>query len=196
MRDDKMLLVDEYGNERGEKKIQINCFKQLTIYQDGKEMGVVMNSKKARELIAFLMTYHGAAVKKEIICEALWKDKAPQRSRDSLYKLVKKIQNMPISLQLESSREMLQLTIDNIESDLLQFQELTTSGDCIKNLEQAVNLYRGTLYEEEDYEWISDKEGFYDNRYIDAIFTLKRYYQKEEEKKRAYYYESLLERYA
>lgn len=196
MRDDEMLLVEKHSGESKGKKIQINCFGRLSIYQDGQEMGIAMHSKKARELIAFLMTYHGAAVKKETVCEALWKDKAPHRSLDSLYKLVKKIKKMPISFQLESNRGMLQLGIDNIESDLFQFQKLMMKRESIENLEQAVNLYSGSLYEEEDFEWISNKEAFYDNRYLEAIILLKTHYQNEEEKERVYYYETLLERYA
>ena len=196
MRDDEMLLVKKYGRESEEKKIRINCFGRLSIYQDGQEMGIEMHSKKARELIAFLMTYHGAAVKKETVCEALWKDKAPHHSLDSLYKLVKKIQKMPISFQLKSNRGMLQLGIENVESDLFQFQELMMKRDCIEDLEQAVNLYKGTLYEEEDFDWISDKEAFYDNRYLEAVIILKKHYQKKEENERVYYYETLLDRYA
>lgn len=159
-------------------------------------MGIIMNSGKARELIAFLMTYHGAAVSKVTVCEALWGEAEIHHSMDSLYKLVRKIKKMPISFQLKSSRGMLQLDIDNVESDLLQFQKLMLERENIENLEQAVNLYKGSLYEEEEFEWISEKEAFYDNLYIDAVIFLKRHYQKAEESERVYYYESLLERYA
>lgn len=90
MRDDRRLLVDKPVGETENKKIQINCFGRLSIYQEGQEMGIVMNSRKARELIAFLMTYQGAAVSKVTVCEALWGDVDIHRSLDSLYKLVKK----------------------------------------------------------------------------------------------------------
>ncbi len=196
MRDDRRLSVEKPAWETEDKKIKINCFGRLSIYQEGQEMGIVMNSRKARELIAFLMTYQGAAVSKVTVCEALWGDADIQRSLDSLYKLVKKIRRMPISFQLKSNRGMLQLKLDNVESDLLQFEKLMGERDCIENLEQAVKLYRGSLYEEENYEWISEKDAFYDNLYVDTISFLKTHFQQQKESERACYYESLLERYA
>lgn len=196
MSDGRKLLVEKPVGETENKKIQINCFGRLSIYQEGQEMGIVMNSRKARELIAFLMTYQGAAVSKVTVCEALWGDADIHRSLDSLYKLVRKIRKMPISFQLKSNRGMLQLKLDNVDSDLLQFEKLMGERDCIENLEQAVKLYRGSLYEEENYEWISEKDAFYDNLYVDAISYLKKHFQQNEENERAYYYESLLDRYA
>ncbi len=193
MSDGRKLWVEKPVGETENKKIQINCFGRLSIYQEGQEMGIVMNSGKAREFIAFLMTYQGAAVSKVTICEALWGNVDIHRSLDSLYKLVRK---MPISFQLKSNRGMLQLKLDNVDSDLLQFEKLMGERDCIENLEQAVKLYRGSLYEEENYEWISEKDAFYDNLYVDTISYLKKHFQQQEESERAYYYESLLDRYA
>ena len=103
---------------------------------------------------------------------------------------------MPISFQLNSNRGMLQLKLDNVESDLFQFEKLMGGRDCIENLEQAVKLYRGSLYEEENYEWISEKDAFYDNLYVDTIGYLKKHFQQQKESERACYYESLLDRYA
>lgn len=172
----------------GDKEILIKCFGQLAIYVDGIEQSAQMNSMKARELIAFLLTYKGKAVHKDKVCEALWGDKKEKQRRDSLCKLLKKIEKMEIPFMIEKSRDMIQLRIDNIECDLITFEQLMNDEQDIEKMEKAVRLYdRGTLYEEEDYEWILDKDGVYDYKYFDMLSQLCSHYEKSDKDKASQY---------
>lgn len=177
------------------EKITIDCFGRLSIKVGDREMGSLMNSEKARELIAFLMTYEGRSVKKTIVCDALWSDHDPKHSADSLYKLVDKIRNMPIPFHLECRRNIIQLHLDNVHSDLTDFTHCIRDKENIKALESAIPLYQGTLFEEEGYEWIIDKEGKLDMLYLDALQYLVDHYSKKGSKHKLFYYETLMERF-
>lgn len=186
-----------YGEPKQMKndKITIDCFGRLSIKVEGREMGSLMKSEKARELIAFLMTYEGCSVKKTIVCDALWGDHDPKHSADSLYKLVDKIYDMPIPFHLECRRNIIQLHLDNVNSDLTEFTRCIRDRENIKALESVIPLYQGTLFEEEGYEWIMDKEGKFDMLYLDALQYLADHYSKKGIKHKLFYYETLMERF-
>lgn len=176
-------------------KITIDCFGKLSIKMGSREMGSEMNSEKAKELIAFLMTYEGKSVKKTTVCDALWSDHDPKHSADSLYKLVDKIRDMPIPFHLECRRNIIQLHLDNVCSDLTEFTRGIRDRENIKALESVIPLYQGTLFEEEGYEWIMDKEGKFDMLYLDALQYLMDHYSKKGSRHKLFYYEALMERF-
>lgn len=177
--------------EKGELKIRINCFGRFEIYMNDEEQSMNMNSAKARELIAFLMTYKGAAVSKDVVCDALWGETPIEYSKDCLYKLVKRIRQMRIPFHLDSNRGMIRLGIDNIESDIVEFDRLL-ERNSIKDLESLIYLYKGSLFEEESYNWANMKAAAYDNRYMDTIYYLKDYYESNQINGKSAYYEKLL----
>lgn len=179
--------------EKEDKIITVRCFGKLAIFVDGVEQSAYMNSQKARELIAFLITYRGEAVNKSTVCQALWEDKPIEYSKDSLYKLVKKIDDMPIPFIIRNSRGMIQLCIDNIDCDIVTFERLLYDRESIEKKEYAVSLYRGSLFEEENFNWIYLKDGFYDNRYVEALNSLYEHYEQKHNKKKAAYYEELID---
>lgn len=177
-----------------EKKIIIKCFGKLAIYVDGIEQSALMKSLKARELIAFLLTYKGEAVCKTTVCNALWADKPEEYGKDSLYKLVRKIEKMPIPFMLDNPRGMIQLRLDNIDCDIVLFEHLLEEDD-IKKKERAVDLYRGTLFQEENYDWIYLKDARYDTKYFDMVNYLYSYFEEENNRRKALYYKGLMDDY-
>lgn len=181
-----------------EEKIRVNCLGRLEIYFNGKEQSMRMNSAKARELIAFLMTYKGAAVSKGMVCEALWEEIPIEFSKDCLYKLLKRIKDMPIPFHIESKRGMLQLRTDNIESDIFLFDELTARKQEAGILEKLVDLYidKGSLFEEESYGWINMKAAPYEKKYMDTICFLEEYYEKNDNRIKTEFYKKLTFEYA
>lgn len=184
--------------EQGERKIRINCLGRLEIYMENTEQSMRMNSAKARELIAFLMTYKGAAVSKATVCEALWEEIPIECSKDCLYKLLKRIKDMPIPFHIESNRGMVRLNMDNIESDIFLFDELAAKKQNIGELEKLVDLYidKGSLFEEESYGWINMKAAAYDKKYMDTIFMLTEYYEKMNRGGKTAFYKKLAVEYA
>lgn len=177
-------------------KIRINCFGRLEIYVDGMEQSMIMNSAKARELIAFLMTYKGAAVSKTTVCEALWEETPIEYSKDCLYKLVRRIREMPIPFHIECSRGMMRLNTDNIESDIFVFEELTVKRQNVEEMEQIIDVYRGSLFEEESYGWINMKAASYDKKYMDTVCFLEKYYQETKSAVKLDFYRRLMVEYS
>lgn len=171
--------------------IYVRCFGKLSIYVGNDEVTLLMNSLKARELIAFLIIYRGNVVKKATVCEALWENKPEYYSQDSLYKLIKKVNQMPIPFHLEYKRGMIRLGVDNIDSDIFQFEDIILHEKEIHRLETAVDLYSGTLYEQEDFNWIMEKDGYYDKLYLRAVSKLVEHYKKEGNTSKLSYYEHL-----
>lgn len=185
------------GDKKKKKneKIEIRCFGRLSIIMGDKELGSLMNSQKAEELIAFLATYNGQSVKKTVVCDALWSNASPKRSADSLYKLVRKIKAMPIPFHIECKRNIIQFHMDNVKSDLTDFLYHIQNRENIDAMEKAIHLYQGTLFEEEDYEWIIQKEGKFDMLYLDALQYLSDYYEGKGNKMKSRHYEMMLEQF-
>jgi len=186
----------EISMDNIEGKICINCFGRLEIYVDGKEQSMEMKSAKARELIAFLMTYKGAAVSKATVCEALWGETPIEYSKDCLYKLVRRIKDMSMPFHIECSRGMMRLNIDNIESDILQFEALAEEKENVKKMEQLIDVYKGSLLEEECYGWINMKAAAYDKKYMDTICSLEEYYQENNRSAKQNFYRKLMVEYS
>lgn len=182
--------------DEAEGKICINCFGRLEIYVDGIEQSMEMKSEKARELIAFLMTYKGAAVSKATVCEALWEETPIEYSKDCLYKLVRRIRNMQIPFHIECSRGMMRLNIDNIESDILLFETLAKEKENVKEMEQLIDVYRGSLLEEECYGWVNMKAAAYDKKYMDIVCSLEEYYQENNRRAKLNFYRKLMVEYS
>ncbi len=176
-----------------DKKIIIGCFGKFSITMENVELGSVMNSAKARELIAFLVTCEGCSVKKTTVCAALWDEDDMSHSVDNLYKLIRKIQKMPIPFHLESKRNIVQLHLDNIKSDITTFLYNIQNRENIPAMESAISVYQGPLFEGEGYEWLIEKEGRFDMLYFDALEYLSDYYTKNGNRQKAYYYEKLVE---
>jgi len=176
-----------------DEEIVICCFGEFSITMGNVELSSIMNSAKARELIAFLVTCDGRAVKKTTVCAALWNENDMKHSVDNLYKLIRKIQKMPIPFHLESKRNIIQLHLDNIKSDITTFLYNIQNRENIPAMEYAISVYQGGLFEGEGYEWLDEKEGKFDMLYLEALEHLSDYYAKNGDRHKAYYYEKLVE---
>ncbi len=176
-----------------DEEIVISCFGEFSITMGNVELGSIMNSAKARELIAFLVTCEGRAVRKTTVCAALWNENDMKHSVDNLYKLIRKIKKMPIPFHLESKRNIIQLHMDNIKSDITTFLYNIQNRENIPAMESAIYVYQGTLFKDEDYEWLIDKEGKFDMLYFEALEHLSDYYAKKGNHHKSYYYEKLVE---
>lgn len=87
---------------------------------------------------------------------------------------------------------MIQLCLDNIDCDIVNFEQMLLDEENIKNKETAVSLYRGPLYEEENYNWICLKDGYYDNKYMDTLNYLYEHYKERSSKQKMTYYGNLI----
>jgi len=181
--------------------LKINCFRHFSILVNGKEINSGWRTRKAEELIAFLISEKGSFVSKEKIAEALW----PGQDRDSAlsnlymayYYIKKQEDRTGVRIPIESERGKMRIDPDFIVCDMLEFDRLIDTGnraDCSNQsvyLEKAAQLYQGLLFEDRYYTWVNTIQGFYEYRYLSLLENLKEYYRNADLQKAHYYEEKL-----
>ena len=146
------------------KKVTIQCFGEFRLCLDGRDQSGVINSGKIEELLAYLLLQDGKYVNKKRVAAALWPQLETERGMDNLYKNIKKLQRLcadNLPLQLEVIPEKLRLDLENVESDIIIFEKLCGSKRQA-DLQQALKLYQGQLFEWNNYEWCEIETGYYD----------------------------------
>ena len=182
---------------KSEKKLSINCFRHLSIYVDGKDINSGWRTKKAEELIAFLLCEEGKFISKEKIAEALWPDQNRNYSLSNLYMayyyIKKQEEKMGLKIPIESERGKMRIDLSNIDCDMVEFNKLIDLGvqsglaERVDLFEKAAELYRGVAFEDGYYPWASTVQGYYEYRYIQILnFLIEIYKKKGNEQKRAY----------
>ncbi|MFA9381161.1 MAG: hypothetical protein ACERKO_08880, partial [Acetanaerobacterium sp.] len=132
----------------------------------------------AEELIALLICERGLPVSKVKTAALLWPDSEENRAMDSLYKTIRHIQNFCVDgvrVPIISTRRSLQLDVSDIDLDTEAFLRLYKSGNQ-EDWEQAEELYRGALFLDGYYDWISQYEAYFDVRYLELLSRLTDYY--------------------
>jgi len=182
--------------------IQINCFRHFSILVDGKEINSGWRTRKAEELIAFLVTEKGSFVSKEKIAETLWPEQEGESAMSNLYTafyyIKKQENNTGVRIPIESERGRMRINAALTKCDLLEFNKLldagnrADAGDRIACLEKAAELYQGLLLEDSYYAWASTVQGYYEYRYIELLDNLIAYYRKNDDEKKAGFYEEKL----
>lgn len=116
--------LDYQDHEKEVKKFQISCFGEFSIYYGGNPVNI--SSKKAYELIAYLIIHHGHPVSKWEAASRLWENSEDFRARDSLYKVLKKIKQTEKEIGcslVHSEKQKIYLEKDKIQCTLWEFEE-------------------------------------------------------------------------
>jgi two-component SAPR family response regulator len=86
----KKRLIDAIRRIRPEsaakpQKVRISCFKHFSITADGREINSGWRTRKAEELIAYLLCERGRFIAKEKIAEDLWPGQNGEKGLANLY---------------------------------------------------------------------------------------------------------------
>lgn len=184
------------------QEVQFNCFRQFSISIGGIETVLSWRTKKAEELIAFLICEEGAYVLKEKLAEALWPDLDLQKGLSNLYLThyyVKKMeQKKGLRIPIESKRGRMRICLNSEQCDVFQFNDLIKKAeeksgkeelDC---LESAFLMYKGMLMENQYYPWITVYQQVYELRYMELIQKLVRNCVEAEDGQKLEYYKRRL----
>ncbi len=188
----RFLAIGDEFISGDDKKIQISCFGELSIYYDG--IPVHLSSKKAYELIAYLIIHHGHPVSKWETASRLWENSEDFWARDSLYKVLKKIKQTEKEIGCSlvcSEKQKIYLEKDKIQCTLWEFEELY-QNKSIANYEKAQQLFKEKLFGGEAYSWIIEEERRYELMYMEILENLLKHYQNKKEYHRIGYYQKLL----
>ncbi|MDR1649167.1 MAG: hypothetical protein LBR71_02810 [Synergistaceae bacterium] len=153
-----------------------------------------LHSAKAGELLAFLACERGGMVSKQRTAETLWPNAEGDRARRSLYKIIQHIRKLTFggqAIPLLDAHGEISLDLRRVRVDAEEFLNLYASASP-EDWERALELYRGILLLDSDYDWAHEYETFYDVRYYELLERLARYYSDAKNENLARYYRNRL----
>jgi two-component SAPR family response regulator len=137
-----------------------------------------LHSAKARELLAFLACERGRAVSKRRAAEILWPDAGGDRALQRLYKTIQHIRKLTFrgqTIPLLDAHGEISLDLRRAEADTEEFLSLYASASP-EDWKRALELYRGILLLDSDYDWAHEYETSYDVRYCELLERLAQHY--------------------
>lgn len=173
--------------ETNDKKLKIQCFKRFSMRLEDREINTNWRTRKAEELVAFLVCEKGQFVAKDKIAECLWPDLDGEKSLANLYlayHYIKKQETaMGVTIPIESQRGKMRLQLDQVECDLIQFDLYSQpSKDLhpnkqIEHLEKAVELFQEGLLDENYYSWSNLYQQAYELRLQNILLMLTKHFE-------------------
>lgn len=190
--------VKPVKDQNDKDRISINCFGDFAVSVKGQEVNKGWRTRKAEELIAYLICQKGRFISKEKIAEALWPELDCEKGISNLYLayyyLKKQESKLGKSFPINSERGKMCLCLEEIDCDLLRFDALieewknSCSGENIHLIEGAVEIYKGNLLENVDYSWSLELQQSYEVILKRILKYLVEYYngQKDRAKLKKY----------
>lgn len=176
-------------------KFWIQCFGSMSVSRTGQK--IIFQNKKAKELIAYLICNGGGPIKNTILAEILWPDASPTNAMDSLYKVSRYLRNLRIeeeSFPIVMTHGEIYVDYTMLSCDLNEFENLYQQKEQTEAWSEAIELYHGTVFYDEYYDWIAPYEAYYDIRFLEMTDYLITYYEKAGNREMADYYRSKQDR--
>lgn len=155
--------------------IQITCLGGLQVRVGGQE--VRLRTQKARDLLAYLVTYRGQPASKERLLEALWPEGDPGALQDlfhtTVYQLRRALKGAGQDV-VAFSGGLYRLNQAAVWVDTDQFLELAAGQDP-QGWAAAVQLYGGDLFGEADYPWCQGQRTHFREVYLQLLRRLGKY---------------------
>lgn len=185
-------------------ELELRCLGPFAALQRGRPISAdAFTRSKALVLLKLLALKAGAPVNREVLIEQLWPEVDPQQGANRLHGIVHDLRSViePHRKEREwvyirNRGDLYYLDMEApIVLDLARFRLLVAHGlragaeqdaEAIAWLEQAVELYRGDLFEDDPFaEWCeAEREEFKDSQ-VQALERLAQLYVKEGSKEKA-----------
>lgn len=173
-------------------KIKIKCFGKFKIMAGDVE--IKFRTKKALELIAFLIDKNGRSVSRSKIIDNLWSefdgDKALINFNTTLYYARKALLQQNIDLPIIYKDSAYRLEIENIDCDFFSFMNCDLNNgeitkENIKYYEEIAALYIGDYFEANDYTWAEGSILNCKDKYYRLLLKISEYYVSEKQNSKA-----------
>jgi LuxR family maltose regulon positive regulatory protein len=187
------LISLNLPTEKPKLQMQIKCFNKLEL-QDahGKILPIDWPTEKTRSLFAFLISYHGSPLHRDIILEELWpgltKNRASEnfrttasRLRQSLFKVLSgKILQDRIFVKQRGTYQILpdvqiQTDMDKFNFLLKEAERTDSDEEKAKILREALELYKGDFLPEVYDSWTDVFRGRLREHRLNALRWLAEY---------------------
>ncbi len=165
-------------------RIQVTLFREFNVIVDGEYYFV--KNRKARELLAYLISQNGTPFNKLSLAEILWPQTSQSQAMDNLYKVINFLKQSPFTLI--NSRGKIQLDLSVIQCDTFMFEKYYGDRHNIESARKAIELYEAPFLFEEYYEWTATKEAFYEIKYFEMLDNIVQYYESLHDETTASYY--------
>lgn len=179
------------------KKTTFNCFRHFSVMVEGQELNPRWRTKKAEELLAYLICEKGRFVSKEKIAEALWPELDGHKSVSNLYLayyyLKKQSEISGIVFPIESERGKMRIRLEDADCDILNFDHFIEAcrdmnDQSIAMAEKAEEIYRGTLLEDSYYTWAVELQQKYEVAYMELLKRITEYHREKRNLKKFNFY--------
>lgn len=190
IRSDKETLRRD--NENSMPILKVTLSSRFEVALNGKSIAHGWNKRSAKELLIYLLLYSG--VSRERLCEDLWPDHDPKKSRDRLRVYLSHLKNLlsvdGISI-LQTDSDNLRL-VAVIEFDLLNLNERLDAACIEENPETQAAMLDGLLYGlQQDplrdliYDWSAGFRTKFEIKLIRLTSTVYNYLLAEEKQEEA-----------
>ena len=172
-----------------QRNFRIQCFGSMSVSRSGEQL--IFQNKKAKELVAYLLCNGGGPIKNTVLAEVQWPNTPFTNAMDNLYKVNRYLRNLRMgdeSFPIIMAHGEIYLNCKRLSCDLHEFEELYQQREHAEAWGEAVELYRGSLYYGEYYDWIAPYEAYYDIRFLEMTEFLITYYEKSGNRETADYY--------
>lgn len=184
--------------------LRFTCFRHFSILADGKEINSGWRTRKAEELIAFLISESGSFVSKEKIAETLWPEHEQGNALSNLYMayyyIKKQEAKTGVLFPIESERGKMRVRVRHMNCDLFEFNRLLEGaaiahgGERVEFLEKAAALYKGLPFEDSYFGWADAFQANYEYRYMEILDSLVHHFLLAGDERKSKYYQTALNR--
>ncbi len=165
-------------------RLTARCFDDFRLFIGENE--VKFRTKKAQELIAFLIYKQGKCSTRSEIIDNLWPDfdgdKAVINFNTTLSYAKKALLLHGIMLPVFYERGLYRIDLNEIDCDYISFlqcniNEKHLDDDNIEYYEKLLVLYTGDLFASNDYAWAEKQRIYLKDKYLHLLLLLARYYE-------------------
>jgi TolB-like protein/DNA-binding SARP family transcriptional activator/Tfp pilus assembly protein PilF len=161
-------------HDRGKERWRLRCFGDFAL-ADPNGQAVVLSSRKARALIAYLALTEPHSAGREKIMALLWSDRGEEQARSSLRQLLVGLRPLATSNPqlISAQRESVALARDHLDTDIDALHR-SASADDLASLAQALGHVHQDLFCDLDHadsaldEWLRVERA----RHMDELFDL------------------------
>lgn len=167
--------VQHEDDSEKNKKLRIVCFKRLSMYYGDEIINLNWRTKKADELIAFLLCEEGNFVSKDKIINSLWSELDSKKGMNNLYTTLYYIRcqakKSNVKIPIESLRGKMRINIEDIDVDMMKLARIYQfyKEGKVFDIEEVQDLYKGMLLEEHDYPWSIILQSHYENMFLELF---------------------------
>ena len=173
-------IVDEHA-------ISVECLGNFRVCARGEEMSQDRwVSAKARDLLAYFVTFRGERIPAERVLDAIWGEKGSSRTafHTALSRLRNALRKGDEALRfifvetgeywLDSAR--FRIDADEFNNAILKARSSTNAQSAARWYERAVDLYKGEYLQNLYYEWVFAERRSLAQTYLNALQELVAYY--------------------